>query len=101
MSAADLILFTLIAAVMSVLNIDRDRLEKQTFVAHIRGTALDTVMVYNRGSYFCPAFCLVDHRHLSHTVEYECGLNYCDHLIFNLKKGVDAINSPLPLASVE
>ena len=35
--------------------------------------------LHDRGNYFCPSHCKVDHTHLYHDDKYKCGETKCTH----------------------
>ena len=42
----------------------------------------DTLMVRTRGYGFCPENCKVDHFHIGHKKNYDCGTDICEHIVY-------------------
>ena len=42
----------------------------------------DTLMVRISGYEFCPKYCDTDHFHIGHKKKYKCGVDYCQHIIY-------------------
>ena len=45
----------------------------------------DTLMVRIAGYGFCPLHCMVNHHHLGHFKGYKCGVDTCNHIIYEDK----------------
>jgi len=43
----------------------------------------DTLMVKTLGYGFCPKYCEIDHFHLAHFKNYDCGEIQCEHTTIN------------------
>ena len=62
----------------------------------------DSMYVLNKGTYFCPHYCQINHIHLTHESSYNCTHDICPHhkfdsLIVRVKLKKKKKSKPLPM----
>ena len=58
--------------------------QEKPYVVQYESGLQDSLRILNRGSYFCPGHCQVNHMHLTHEASYDCNQVSCTHHKFDV-----------------
>ena len=71
----------IIALLMIALNIYQDKTESKPTDLIGGGVNQSSAILVDKGHYFCPSYCEIDHPHQAHSLSYDCELDFCSHFV--------------------
>ena len=67
------------ALIIIVLNVYQDKTETKPLA--VTNDPGESIVIFSKGSYFCPSYCKISHPHRAHSLDHNCGSDVCNHYV--------------------